>query len=149
MKDTIQSMKKLLTASEGFSLLEVVVAASILTVGLLAIATLQGAAIKGNNSAATNTIAATVATDRMEKLMALDMNSQQLQDSDNDGQNGLSDTGADADHAVTGQVISGKSFNIFWNVAEDTPNAGNKTIGLVVTWNDRGRTRALEITQVR
>ena len=85
----------------------------------------------------------------MEKLMALDMNSQQLQDSDNDGQNGLSDTGADADHAVTGQVISGKSFNIFWNVAEDTPNAGNKTIGLVVTWNDRGRTRALEITQVR
>ncbi len=142
-------MKRLISKNTGFTLLEVVVAVSILTVGLLAIATLQGAAIKGNNSATTNTIAATVATDRMEKLMALDLNSQELQDSDNDGQNGLSDTGSDADHALMGQVISGRSFNIFWNVAEDTPNSGNKTIGLVVTWNDRGRTRKLEITQVR
>ena len=149
MKHVIHHIESILKDTQGFSLLEVIVAVSILTVGLLAIATLQGAAIRGNNGATAITIATTVATDRMEKLMALDIGSPQLQDSDSDGTTGLNDTGAAADHALTGQRISGKSFDIFWNVADDSPNPGNKTIGLIVTWNDRGKTRRLELIQVR
>lgn len=149
LQDGKSSMRRLLTSNEGFTLLEVVIAVSILTVGLLAIATLQGAAMRGNSSAAASTIGATVASDRMEKLLALDKSSTQLQDTDNDGTSGLDDIGSDADHALIGQGISGMSFDIFWNIAPDSPNTGNKTINVIVVWNDRGRTRHLELTQVR
>ncbi|RLB42452.1 MAG: hypothetical protein DRH12_05680 [Deltaproteobacteria bacterium] len=142
------NIKKHLTCTKGFTLLEVVVAVSILTVGLLAIATLQGAAIRGNNHASTSTVAATVATDRVEKLLALSSDSVLLNDTDGDGTAGLSDIGVDADHATTEQM-NGATFSVFWNVAPDTPNSGNKTIGLIVEWNDRGRTRYMELTQIR
>ena len=130
-------------------MLEVVVAVSILTVGLLAIATLQGAAIRGNNAAVGHSIAATVASDRMEKILAMEKDSPQLQDSDNDGLDGIHDTGADADHALTDQNINGMQFDIFWNVAPDSPNTGNQTIGLIVVWNDRGRTRRVEMLGIK
>ena len=141
--------KAILRQTRGYTLLEVLVAVSILTVGLLAVANLQGAAVKGNNSALKSTIAATVATDRMEKLLALDKDSSLLEDTDSDGTGGLDDTGSNADHALTGQVLSGMSFDIFWNIAPDSPNTGNKTINLIVLWNDNGHTRRLELTQVR
>lgn len=136
------------TSNGGFTLLEVVVAVSILTVGLLAIAKLQEAAIRGNNYAGTSTIASAVASDRAEKLLALEMQSPLLQDTDGDGAAGLADTGTDADHASTVEV-NGISFQVCWNIAPDSPNTGNKTINLIVMWNDRGRTRHLELTQVR
>ena len=143
------AMKRLISQNTGFTLLEVVVAVSILTVGLLAIATLQGAAIRGNSAAVGHSIAATVASDRMEKILAMDKDSSELQDSDNDGLDGIHDTGAEADHALTDQIISGMPFDIFWNVAADSPNPGNQTIGLIVVWNDRGRTRQIELLQIK
>ena len=136
------------TSNGGFTLLEVVVAVSILTVGLLAIAKLQGAAIRGNNYAGNSAIASTVASDRAEKLLALEMGSPLLQDTDGDGGAGLADTGTDADHAST-VGVNGTSFQVYGNIAPDSPNTGNKTINLIVMWNDRGRTRHLELTQVR
>lgn len=148
MNRPLQNRNNLLANHRGFTLLEVVVAVSILTVGLLAIAKLQEAAIRGNNYADTYAIATTVASDRVEKLLALEMESPLLQDTDGDGSAGLADTGTDADHALT-EEISATSFDVYWNIAPDSPNPGNKTIELIVLWNDRGRTRRLELTQVK
>ena len=58
-------------AEGGFTLLEVVIAISILTVGLLAVATMQTAAIRGNDNAYRVTKSTTWAQDRLEALIAL------------------------------------------------------------------------------
>ena len=55
---------------KGFTLLEILIAISILTVGLLAVATMQGTALRGDTHAYSKTEASTLAQDRMEKLMA-------------------------------------------------------------------------------
>ena len=55
----------------GFTLIEVIVAISILTVGLLAVASMQTAAIQGNFFAYRTTQATTIAQDRLEYLMSL------------------------------------------------------------------------------
>jgi len=54
----------------GFTLLEVILAMSLLTVGLLAVASLQVSAIKGNAHANHITEATTLAQEKVEDLMA-------------------------------------------------------------------------------
>ena len=63
--------RKNLNKREGFTLLEVIVGISILTVGLLAVASMQASSIRGNSFAGGVTEGATWAADRMEKLVAL------------------------------------------------------------------------------
>jgi prepilin-type N-terminal cleavage/methylation domain-containing protein len=58
-------------AEVGFTLLEVIVAISILSVGLLAVATMQTAAIRDNDNAYRVTESTTWAQDRLEALTAL------------------------------------------------------------------------------
>ena len=53
---------------DGFSLVEVLVALTILAVGLLALALLQTTAIKGNALASKSTIATQLAQDRLEQF---------------------------------------------------------------------------------
>jgi prepilin-type N-terminal cleavage/methylation domain-containing protein len=64
-------MKEKKTREAGFTLLEVIVAISILTVGLLAVASMQTAAIHGNDTAYRITETVTWAQDRLEYLLAL------------------------------------------------------------------------------
>ena len=157
MKTILNHSNRGLTSNGGFTLLEVVIAVSILTIGLLAIASLQGAAIQGNSSASISTIATILAADRLEKLGAFDEDALELKDSDGDGLAGLDDIGfdnnpkthPDADHALLHQKMGGKSFDLYWNIATDHPNPGNKTINLIVVWNEKERTRRVELRQVR
>jgi len=55
----------------GFTILEVMVAISILAVGLMAIFTAQSRSIMGNTDANRQTEAMTLAQDKMEELLAL------------------------------------------------------------------------------
>ena len=141
----------------GFTLLEVLFAITIVAIGLLALATLLSNAMRGNNSAASYTIAANLAGDRLEKLMSPNTSPSQLDDRDGDGLDGLKDidfdgkdqTTSDADYALEGQTLNGRSFDIFWNVAADTPQPGNKTVCLIITWNERGKKKRLEYLYVK
>jgi prepilin-type N-terminal cleavage/methylation domain-containing protein len=56
----------------GFTLIEVIVAISILTIGLLAVAAMQSSAIRGNNMGYRVTESTTLAQDRLEWLMMQD-----------------------------------------------------------------------------
>jgi len=55
---------------QGFTLLELLIAIAILSIGLLAVASMQATAIKANTIADVNTMATTVAQQVMEDLMS-------------------------------------------------------------------------------
>ena len=63
--------QRLITEKGGFTILEVMVAISILAVGLMAVFTAQSRSITGNTNANRQTEAMTLAQDRMEALLAL------------------------------------------------------------------------------
>ena len=60
-----------MTGKGGFTILEVMVAISILAVGLMAVFTAQSRSIMGNTDANRQTEAMTLAQDRMEELLAV------------------------------------------------------------------------------
>jgi type IV pilus assembly protein PilV len=62
----IAGMRRAARAEEGFSLIEVLVALTILAVGLLSLALLQVTAIKGNAGASKSTIATDLAQTKLE-----------------------------------------------------------------------------------
>jgi prepilin-type N-terminal cleavage/methylation domain-containing protein len=65
-------MRKLLQKNErGFTLVEVMIALGILSFGVLAVASMQSSALLGTSRSNSVTIATNIATDRMERLMAI------------------------------------------------------------------------------
>ncbi len=125
----------------GFSLLEVIVAIAILSVGILAVASMQGNASRNNVFADTRTQAATWATDRIEKLVDLPWDDANLSDADGDGQAGLDNTGFDNNAATTGDadhMVTEGNYTIYWNVADDVPITNVKTVRVIVVWSHYG-----------
>ena len=127
----------------GFTLLEIMIAIFVFSVGLLGLATMQVSAVRGNNFSDTLTEAANLATDRMEKIMAAGYNT--VADTDDDGAGGLNDaTVATADD----QEVQG-IYQIFWNVAEDVTVNNTKTVNIIITWIERGATRTLTMQGIK
>jgi prepilin-type N-terminal cleavage/methylation domain-containing protein len=92
---------------KGFTLLEVIVAISILTIGLLGVASMQVSAIKGNTLAFGITEATSWASDQIEKLIVLPYDHADLQDTDGDGASGLENVNVIvtwADHGIQKRV---------------------------------------------
>jgi prepilin-type N-terminal cleavage/methylation domain-containing protein len=63
--------QRFITGKGGFTILEVMVAISILAIGLMAIFTAQSRSIRGNTDANRQTEAMTFAQDKMEELLAV------------------------------------------------------------------------------
>jgi len=129
---------------DGFTLLEVIVALAILAFGLLAIASMQATAIKGNSQAMGLTEGAAYAQDRMEKLMSLAYTHSDLNDTNGDGTAGLDLTvngsgTVTADHSATDAT---NTYTVYWNVAVNYPINNAKTIRMIVRWTDRGSRRS-------
>ncbi len=101
--------------NRGFTLLEVLFALAIFSIGILAIAGLQISSINGNSSARMQTEATTLAVDRLEQLSARPYNHADLDPNNNPH-----------------QATSG-SYTIVWNVSDDVPMAETKTINITVT----------------
>ena len=117
-------------ASGGFTLLEVLIAISVLTVGLLGVASMQVSAIRANDFASAQTEAATAGMDRIEKLLRLPY-----------------------DHA---DLISGNhtdpsppsGYTIGWNVTDDSPLSNTKTVTVTVSWVDRGKPKNISMRRI-
>jgi len=113
--------------NRGFSLLEVVIALGIFSIGILAIAGLQITATSGNAKARYRTEAATLAQDVVERLLAIDYvrDSVPLRTEFNTAGNG----GARAYTDPSGR------YNIDWTVSgADTPIDRAITINVTVRW---------------
>lgn len=106
---------------KGFTLLELLIALVILSVGLLGLAGLHIAAIRGNVSGFKISTASAVSQQRLEELKALDTASSALS------------AGVHSDGSI---VVQGITYNRSYTVVDDTPVRGTSTLTLTITWTN-------------
>jgi prepilin-type N-terminal cleavage/methylation domain-containing protein len=127
----------------GFTLIEILIAITILTVGLLGVASMQVSAIRGNDFSASVTTGLCLAEDRMEELMRRPYSDDLLADLQDKPLNTI--IASDVDHEdlpaidASGQTVTGGPYRRVWNV-EDSAAPDMKTVTVIVTWdNNRHR----------
>jgi type IV pilus assembly protein PilV len=149
----VLEMNKTKNKEDGFTLVEVLVAISILAFGLLAVASMQLAAIQANSFAIETTEALNVAQDKMEELIALPFNDAALLDQNGDAGGGLGNPTKDqvkaggdvllpaggADQPDYGDTINigGRNYYRYWNVDANTIT-NTRIIKVIVAWNEWG-----------
>jgi type IV pilus assembly protein PilV len=125
----------------GFTLLEVIIAISVLTIGLLAVASMQIAAIRGNDNASHITEATTLAQDRLEKLLAMTYTDAQILD-------GNPAVGTPTTYTVaTPPGFTG--YNLSYSVDVNNPVLNAKLISVTISWQYKGAPKQTVLTCVK
>jgi type IV pilus assembly protein PilV len=114
----------------GFTLIEVLIGLSVLTIGILAVATMQISAIRGNHLSDCTTTALILAQQKMEDLLNRDMNDAVLKNTETANDDHLTSIET-TDHE---ESLEG-SYRRIWNIDDDLPFLDNKTITVTVTWH--------------
>ncbi|MCD4717021.1 MAG: type IV pilus modification protein PilV [Desulfobacterales bacterium] len=139
------SKKNGLKHQSGFTLIEVLVGITILTIGLLGVAKMQISAIQGNSMSSSTSVALALAQEKMEELMTRAYTDAILLDSntgnDAPATNLMPITSTtDFDHDETVTTDAQGTFHRIWNIAdhplsgEDVPTM--KSITIIVTWDN-------------
>lgn len=138
---------KMIKSEKGFTLIEILIAIVILGIAFMGLANMQIACINGNSNASQLTKAIILAQDKMEEIKSLNYDHPDLADS-NPGNNGNLRQSIDpqySDHKEGHIEIKGGStqsvpdlhygsYTRIWNVADNTPLPGRKTVVVIVTW---------------
>ena len=125
----------------GFTLLEVIIAISVLTIGLLAVASMQLAAIRGNDNAAHISEGTTLAQDRLEKLLAMSYTDAQILD-------GNPAVGTPTTYTVaTPPGFTG--YNLRYSVDVNNPVLNSKLISVTISWQYKGALKQTVLTCVK
>ena len=106
---------------QGFTLLEVLVALAILSVGLLGLAGLQLSALQGGRQAFTGILATQMALQRLEELQQLDPQDPALAP-------GVHDDGVVQEQGV--------AYSRQYTVIPDSPVPGVVTLQMTLSWTD-------------
>jgi type IV pilus assembly protein PilV len=145
---------------KGFSLIEVLMAITIFAIGFLAMAAMQTSALKGNNTARGTTEAAGLLQAKVEELRMAPYEHAFLDDSNTIPADGIlgeannitfntavvpPDPANGPGQVTNGDLVTvyGNVYQVFWNVAEDWPVDGLKTVRVIVAWNERGIPRRI------
>ena len=143
----------------GFTLIEVMITFAVLSIGLLALASMQTTAIRDNTFSSGLTEPSALAQHKMEEFMLHQYDDSLFDDTDNDGtdqdldNDGVDDDNGDVDKtdddfglwhdtvATADHNENKGDYNLFWNVAIDEPMllTNKKTIRIIVTWNGQER----------
>jgi len=145
LKMAIGNKHKAGIKKSGFTLLEVIVAFTILIVGVMAITPVMVFMLKGNihNKRVSN--AKALASQYAENFRALNYTDLSL--TDDADTTDLQDMAA-PDHADT-LVVERETFFVMWNIAQDVPKSGVKSVNIIVAWDDiamKGRTQVNFLT---
>lgn len=130
--------RKMGKKERGFTLVEVMVALGILAFGILAVASMQSAALLGTSKSNAVTRATTVAMDRMERLLALPFSPTW----DTTPQNG-DDTFASFTNLPT---LPPEVTSVTWSVAQGPNPVPTTTRLITVTVAFRGLTNPIVLT---
>lgn len=116
-----------LEKEDGFTLIEVLIAMVILSIGIIALTSMQTTGIKGNATANILTTSGTWAADTVEQVFAMEY------DSLADGNK----TSADGKYTIT------------WDVTDDTPMPDTKTLEITVTSQDGWQQRSVVVNYIK
>ena len=170
----LSSKGKVHKNENGFTLVEIMVAVCVLSIGLLAIASMQLGAVSANARAIDTSEASTLAELQMETLLSLQYRFSLIQDNQNHLD--LQDTNADEiagllnpfpderpifdpanlagwiaanppDHQRT-ESTDKYTYTIYWNVATNAEINDTKTIHVIVTWADKEAGHRVSIRRV-
>ncbi|MBU1698464.1 MAG: prepilin-type N-terminal cleavage/methylation domain-containing protein, partial [Proteobacteria bacterium] len=133
---------------KGFTLIEIMIAITVLAIGILGVAKMQLSAVKGNSYASGLTEATAFAQNKMEELVALAYDDADLNDDDADGISGIDDT-ASPDGSQQGSGATNIQYDIFWNIAVDEPAVNAKHIRVYVQWQQNGATRNVVLDRIK
>jgi len=129
--DAYDKHKNCRTGEVGFTLIEVLVAIAIFSIGMLAIGALQTGAMQGVGTARSNTALSALASEQMERLTALDY-----------------DHGDLAEGSRSKNDFSEERFSVLWEIEEDAIFTDIKTITLTAREDLRGNIRTLTLQNV-
>lgn len=132
---------------KGFTLIEILIAVVILGIAFMGLANLQISCMNGNSHSCCLTKAVVLAQDKMEELKNLNPDHPDLADT-HAGNNDDLRQSIDSQHSdhrednvhmkgegsKTIQGLNHDSYTRIWNVADDTPFPGRKTVVVIVTW---------------
>ena len=107
---------------EGFSLVEVLIAIFLLSIGIMGMATLQARGIRSNDLANRTTQAGTLAQFKLEEFIH--------RTSATAGETFAAGTTQDPDNPIDGV------FSRSWEFTDDSPVPNAQTVVITVTWND-------------
>ena len=116
--------------NQGFTLIETAIAICILSVGLLALASMQVACMNGNAFASDVTEATTLAADHLEKLIALPYTHSDL---------------AAGNHTAPNPP---GGYSIAWSVTDNSPLNDTKTINLTIAWQAHGPQKNISMRRI-
>lgn len=137
---------------EGFTLIEVLIAIFLLTIGILAAGSMQISSLGGNSLANRVTEASTWAGDTIETLMARPYDQitthTDLLDDNGNGVAGLNDTDTLGSLADGGPIVHG-DFTVFWNVADNDPIINCKHIRVIVRRSDKGFMKNVAVDYIK
>lgn len=135
---------KHLKEDRGFTLVELLISVCVMAIAFAGLATMQIVCINGNSIANNLTTGITLAQDKMEELNSLNYDHSDLANSNATNDTNLADD-TNYDHIdlhvnVYGDVDqtasppAGYMYTRVWNVADDEPVNGRKTVVVIVAW---------------
>jgi type IV pilus assembly protein PilV len=110
---------------KGFTLIEILIAISILTIALLGLASVTVMIIKSNTFSKTMTTATTLADDKMEQLKKTSY--------------AALSSGTDTLESI---------YTRTWTVTQNSPATGMKTVVVTVQWNWQGAARNVTMNSI-
>jgi len=136
-----------LKSEKGFTLVELLIAMVILGIAFMGLANMQISSINSNTNASRLTKAIILAQDKMEEIKNLNPDHPDLADTNPGNNDNLRQSidPNDCDHREGHIEIKGEStqsvpdlhygsYTRIWNVADNTPLPGRKTVVVILTW---------------
>ena len=149
MLATIRPNKTAMSNEKGFTLMEVLIAVAIFSIGILGVAALQSGSIRGNTSARGVTDIAVIATDRLEMLRSLPYNDPAL--SADVGLFVLAQDADRVDNNYDGLIDEDNEtgpLTIQYTVTGDWPLERTKTIAVTVTHDGASVRKEVTMQQI-
>ena len=126
----IKILKNRSNNEKGVTMIEILMAMSILAVGILAVVAMQTASAKGNLTSLMSTDGLNEAVNQLETLMDRDWDHADLASGNNP-------------HSV-----SQGQYTITWNVTDDAVINNTKTINMTVTWSNWGLQKRISVQYI-